>query len=418
MSLLSPQSAAKPKPIFAAAKKANVLELCVYNEIGQNWCCDDGVTPASVQQALKDAGKVDSITVRINSPGGASFVGVAIHNILRQQGVPVSVIVEGLAASAAFTVAMAGDTIQVCDGAMMMLHNAWSCAVGDANAMREMADLLDKVSGTMRDLYAKRSGLSAGEVSALMDDTTWLTPQEAVEKGFATALLKTTPEKANEAKALAAQFDLARFYGKIPERVKQAIAVPPGPPGTEDDAQVPPGPPGTEEAEYGMVDCACDCSSCKQGDCSHCSNEDCDDDNCVHEGETDAKARARAARIATATKKDTKRVDKKDLPKSCFAYRPDDKKENWKLPIESPDHDKEWEANHIRNAISRWGQTDMPDKAEKDKARDRIKAAAKAHDITVDEDSLKDSAAQPDIRARRLRLAELEAGPNISQSVQ
>lgn len=86
--------------------------------------------------------------------------------------------------------------------------------------------------------------------------------------------------------------------------------------------------------------------------------------------------------------KDTKRVGDKDCTKSCFAYRPDDNKENWKLPIECPDHDEEWEKSHIRNAISRWSSTDMPDTDEKSKARGRIKSAAKKHGIDVDDDSL------------------------------
>jgi ATP-dependent Clp protease protease subunit len=96
--------------------------------------------------------------VHLNSPGGDCFDGTAIHNILRQQNVPVTMIIEGLAGSAAFTIAMAGDVIQVCDGAMMMLHNAWTFAMGDSKELRKTADLLDKVSGTMCDVYAKRSG--------------------------------------------------------------------------------------------------------------------------------------------------------------------------------------------------------------------------------------------------------------------
>jgi signal peptide peptidase SppA len=92
--------------------------------------------------------------------------------------------------------------------------------------------------------------------------------------------------------------------------------------------------------------------------------------------------------------KDTKRVDGKDCPKSSFAYRPDDKKENWKLLIESPDGDEEWEKSHIRNAISRWSQTDMPDAEEKSKARKRVKAAAKKHDIEVGDDSLAQAKAE------------------------
>ncbi len=111
-----------------------------------------------------------------------------------------------------------------------------------------------------------------------------------------------------------------------------------------------------------------------------------------------------------AAEEKTKRVDGKDLTKGCFAYRPDDKLENWHLPIESPDDDEEWEKNHIRDAISRWSQTDMPDAEEKDKARGRIRAAAKAHNIDVSDDSLAeahDHVSAYESRRRQIELATL-----------
>jgi ATP-dependent Clp protease protease subunit len=217
-----PAAAAACKPIFAAAKKAqNVLELLVYDEIGQGWY-SDGVTPDSVQKAIKEAGQISAITVRINSPGGSSFDGVTIHNILRRQGVPVHVIVEGLAASAAFTVAMAGDKISVCDGAMMMLHNAWTIGMGDARSLRALADTLEKVSSSMRDFYAKRSGETAEQVQLLMDAETWMDAKEAVAKGFADEQMSTTAQKTEEAQSLIAQFDLSKFAAKVPDTLKFA----------------------------------------------------------------------------------------------------------------------------------------------------------------------------------------------------
>jgi ATP-dependent protease ClpP protease subunit len=214
----------KMKRMFAAATQARVLELFVYTVIGESWY-DDGVTPTSVQTAIKNAGAIDKIVVHINSPGGDCFDGTAIHNILRQQNVPVTTIIEGLAASAAFTIAMAGDVIQVCDGAMMMLHNAWTFAMGDSKELRKTADLLDKVSGTMCDVYAKRSGMESAAVQQLMDEETWLSPQEAIDKGFATELLSTTPEKSKESKALAAQFDISKFCSKVPDKLKAGVTI-------------------------------------------------------------------------------------------------------------------------------------------------------------------------------------------------
>ncbi len=204
-----------------SSKTSGVLELLVYSEIGENWMTGEGVTAQGVKDALKGAGNFKSITVRLNSPGGSSFEGVTIHNILRQQHVPVEVIVEGLAASAAFTIAMAGDTIKVCDGAMMMFHNAWSVAAGDADELRRMGTLLDQVSGTLRDIYAKRSGLGASKVASMMDAETWMTPQDAVDNGFATECLSTTPAKARAAAAIAAHYDLAKFCRQKPAQIKK-----------------------------------------------------------------------------------------------------------------------------------------------------------------------------------------------------
>ena len=99
-------------------------------------------------------------------------------------------------------------------------------------------------------------------------------------------------------------------------------------------------------------------------------------------------AETRPGFFAASGEKDTKSVGGKDCTKACFAYRPDDDKANWKLPIECPDHDAEWEKSHIRNAISRWSSTDMPVAEEKKHASSRIKAAAKKHGIDVDDESL------------------------------
>jgi hypothetical protein len=127
-------------------------------------------------------------------------------------------------------------------------------------------------------------------------------------------------------------------------------------------------------------ECECTCEECKQGDCSQCSNADCEDENCRCHGRSSHKGEQREAK--------TKKVDGEDLTKDCFAYRPDDKLENWKLPIKFSTDEKS--KSHIRNALARYSQTDMPDADEKKKAWDRIVAAAKKYDIEVSDE--KDSA--------------------------
>ena len=155
--------------MFAAAKDTGGdLLLYLYDEIGESFW-SQGITAKAIAQEIENAAKPTSITLRINSPGGDVFEGLAIMNLIRSQGVPVTVMVDGLAASAASIIAMAGDRIVMADNALLMIHNAWSVAVGDAAEMRKTADLLDKVSGTLRDTYARRSGQSADAVASMMD---------------------------------------------------------------------------------------------------------------------------------------------------------------------------------------------------------------------------------------------------------
>lgn len=179
------------KPCFRAAiKDDDTLEICVYEEIGENFWTGGGVTANSVKQALDQAGDYDRITLRINSPGGDAFEGIAIRSLLRSQAKPVDVYIDGVAASAASIIAMAGDTITMATGSMMMIHNAWSMCVGNSRDMRQMAATLDSVDASIADVYTDRTGKSAEDVKALMDVESWMGADECVKEGFATAVSK------------------------------------------------------------------------------------------------------------------------------------------------------------------------------------------------------------------------------------
>ena len=269
-----------PVPTFRAAKKATTLHLFVYNIIGDSW--GYGITASAVQQAIAASGDFNAITLHINSPGGDCFEGTAIYNIVRQQKVPVTAIVEGLAASAAFTVAMAGDTIQIGDAAMMMLHNAWAYTSGYASEIRQVADLLDKLSGTMAELYAKRSGLPSADVQTLMDAETWLTADEAIAQGFANEKLEADPEESSKALAFAASFKLDKLCARIPEALKAAKK--------------------KADKKAGVEDCTCPCDPCKEGDCPNCTNDPCDAEGCSCKNDAEAKASAASAHRRAASR--------------------------------------------------------------------------------------------------------------------
>lgn len=160
-------------------------ELMIYGVVGDEW---DGLDSRSVIAGIKAMGNVDTITLRVNSGGGYVFEGLAILNYLAAHPARKVVHIDGIAASMASVIAMVGDEIHMPANALMMIHNPWNLAIGDAAAMRKEADNLDRVKAAIVTVYAAKTGRSEGELSALMDAETWMTGQEAVESGFATHL--------------------------------------------------------------------------------------------------------------------------------------------------------------------------------------------------------------------------------------
>lgn len=184
--------------IRAVGKKA--AEVYLYDEIGGMW---GGISAKQVADELKALGKVDTLQVRMNSPGGDVFDGVAIFNTLKRHPAAVEVHVDGMALSIASIIAMAGDQIQMADNAMMMIHDPWTIAMGSADEFRKKADLMDQVKQNLVDTYAARTGLDTGRISALMSEETWLTAKDAEQLGFA--------DSVTEALQVAAKFDPSRF---------------------------------------------------------------------------------------------------------------------------------------------------------------------------------------------------------------
>ena len=160
---------------------------------------DIGAYGVSAKSFLNDLRTVttDEVDVEINSPGGDVFAGLAIYNGLRASGKKINVKVLGLAASAASLVAMAGDTIEMPENAFMMIHNPWGFAMGGADEMRNTADVLDKIGTGLVSTYAKRTGKTDQEITALLDAETWMTAQEAVDAGFATSVTPALAVKAS-----------------------------------------------------------------------------------------------------------------------------------------------------------------------------------------------------------------------------
>lgn len=181
-----------PRQWYKVEAKADeaVADLYIFDDIGKSYWNDDAV---SAKQFVKDLnGLPESVTgvrVHVNSLGGDMFDGIAIANALRAfrlKGRSVETISEGVAASAASIVMMAGAPITMSDNATMMVHDPWGFVLGNARDMRKAADIFDGFKSSIVSTYQWNTNLSAEEVSALMSDETWLDADEAIEKGFAT----------------------------------------------------------------------------------------------------------------------------------------------------------------------------------------------------------------------------------------
>ena len=163
--------------------KADKAEIWIYEQIGEDFWTDCGVTAKSFQKELAGI-KASQIDLHINSPGGEVFDGITIYNLIKQHPANVTAHIDGLAASIASVIALAGDTVIMAENALFMIHNPWGFAMGDATEMRKTADLLDKIGGSLVTAYSSKSGKSDDEISVLMDSETWMTAQEAKDAGF------------------------------------------------------------------------------------------------------------------------------------------------------------------------------------------------------------------------------------------
>lgn len=190
---------AKPKiPIIAArceaVRKDNAATLYIYGTIARSsWWDDDVVSASTVKEALEEIGEVEEIRVYINSGGGDVFESIAIMNQLKQHSAKIQVMIDGLAASGASIVAMAGDEIKMSPSSMMMVHKAWSFAVGNADDFRKLAEDMDKIDSAVFEAYKPRFQGEDEDLRALISNETWLTAAECLDMGFCTALTEKTP---------------------------------------------------------------------------------------------------------------------------------------------------------------------------------------------------------------------------------
>jgi ATP-dependent Clp protease, protease subunit len=169
------------------AKGPATAEVYIYEDVGESWF--GGVPAKQFAADLQALGAVSTINVRLNSYGGDVFDGLAIYRLLADHPATVVSYIDGIAASIASVIAMAGDEIRIAEAGEIMIHDAWSVAIGPASEMRAVADRLDAVSSSIADVYVARTGQSKAQVQAWMAAETTFQSSDAVKFGFAQCVM-------------------------------------------------------------------------------------------------------------------------------------------------------------------------------------------------------------------------------------
>lgn len=192
---------------YAIRALSEGAEVSIYDEIGAY-----GVSAKSFLAELCALPDAVPLALRLNSPGGSVFDAVAIYNALKRHAGPVTVWIDGIAASAASYIAMAGDEVVMPGNAFLMIHDPSGMVLGTAADMRAMAEALDKIKGSLVAGYVAKSGGDEADIAALMAKETWLDAEEAVGLGFA--------DRMTEPVRIAARFDIGRFRNAPPVLVE------------------------------------------------------------------------------------------------------------------------------------------------------------------------------------------------------
>ncbi len=172
-------------------------DLIIHGDITSMKWEDSDVGSFDIAQDLASI-TTPNLTVRINSYGGEVSQGLGIYNLLKSFKGNVITLNDGFACSAASVIFMAGKQRIMPRSSLLMIHNAWSYAAGNANEMRKIADFLDKVTQPSIEVYLSNSNLSEKEIKKMLDDETWISADEALTYGFATKIIDDEPKQSLE----------------------------------------------------------------------------------------------------------------------------------------------------------------------------------------------------------------------------
>ena len=197
--------------------RASAMEpatIQIFDQIGEDWFGGSGVSAKAFSQTLQDIGQ-GPLVVEINSPGGNVWDGLSIYNMLRGRQAPVTTRVVGIAASIASIIALAGDTVEMAEASLFMIHDPSGMVAGTSEDMRKMADALDQHAEVLAGIYAKATGKPTSQIRSAMKAETWFTAQEAIQFGLA--------HRATEQLAMAACWHPRAVTKTAPETVRNNL---------------------------------------------------------------------------------------------------------------------------------------------------------------------------------------------------
>ena len=197
------------------ASASEPATLQIFDQIGEDWFGGSGISAKAFSQALQDVGQ-GPLVIEINSPGGNVWDGLSIYNMLRGRQAPVTTRVVGIAASIASIIALAGDTVEIADAALFMIHDPSGMVAGTSEEMRKMADALDQHAEVLAGIYSKVTGRPTSQIRAAMKEETWFTAQEAIQFGLADKMTE-------EQMAIAACWHPRAVTKTAPETVKNNL---------------------------------------------------------------------------------------------------------------------------------------------------------------------------------------------------
>lgn len=243
---------------WATDENSDTADLYIFGDITSWEWLESDVSSYGIVRQLQDL-KQSNIKVHINSYGGEVSEGLAIFNALKNSGKKVTTVCDGFACSAASVVFMAGEERIMNAASLLMIHNAWTACVGNANELRKAADDIETITQASVEAYKLRCSISEEEIKRLMDEETWILPADAVSMGFATAI-EENPDT-ETAKQSAFRMIMNALTSARSEKPEEAEAEVEAEPETEEthsdpepEAEEQPEPETKESARRSMLD--------------------------------------------------------------------------------------------------------------------------------------------------------------------